>query len=119
MENCKIFESYHEILANFDLKKLILINIKSGLMEFGKSLIILKEIKEPSGKFFRVWAKNQLRFEISRKILIYIRKSQGEIDFLPIFYSIFQDLCHFIQLWKITPFSTTIFFGFRDLPLVL
>ena len=42
-------------------------------MEFWKSLIILKEIKKPSGKSLRVWAKNQLRFEIFEKIFeIYI-----------------------------------------------
>ena len=29
--------------------------------------------------------------------------------FLPIFFPIFQHLCQFIQLWKISPFSTTIF----------
>ena len=28
------FETFHEILANFDLKKLILIKIKAILMEF-------------------------------------------------------------------------------------
>ena len=28
------FETFHEILANFDLKKLILIKIKASLMEF-------------------------------------------------------------------------------------
>ena len=28
------------------------------------------------------------------------------IDFLPIFYPIFLDLCHFVQLYKITPIST-------------
>ena len=33
IENCKILK-LHEILANFDLKKRILIKIKSILMEF-------------------------------------------------------------------------------------
>ena len=34
------------------------------------------------------------------------------MDFLSIFYPIFQDFCHFIQLWKITPFFYNNFFGF-------
>ena len=38
-----------------------------------------------------------------------------EIDFLPIFYPIFQDLCHFLQLWQITPVFYTNFFGFGRL----
>ena len=62
--NLQTFENFHEFLANFDLKKLILINIKASLMKFWKSLTILKEIKKPSGKFLRVWAKNKLGFEI-------------------------------------------------------
>ena len=63
----------------------------------------------PSVKFLRVWAKN-LWIEISwENFEIYIYKSQWKIDFLSIFYPIFQDRCHFIQLWKITPFSTTFF----------
>ena len=37
-------------------------------MEFWKDLISVKEIKKASDKFLRVWAKNQLRFEISEKI---------------------------------------------------
>ena len=35
-----------------------------------------------------------------------------EIDFFSIFYPFFPDLCHFIQLWKITPFFYNNFFGF-------
>ena len=38
-------------------------------MEFWKPLIILKDIKKASGKYLRVLAKNQLRFEIFEKIL--------------------------------------------------
>ena len=37
----KIFETFPAILANFDLKRLILIKIKAILMEFLKALIIL------------------------------------------------------------------------------
>ena len=48
MENGKILK--HEILENFDLKKLILIKIKAVLMEFWNALIILKESKKPSDK---------------------------------------------------------------------
>ena len=43
---------------------------------------------------------------------IYIRKSLWKIDFLPIFYPIFPDHCHFIKLWKIRPFFYTNLFGF-------
>ena len=80
-------------------------------MRYWKSLIILKEVKKPRGTFLRVWAKNKARFENSWEIFeIYIGKSQWKIDFLAIFSPIFQDLSRFIQLWKIAPFSTTIFF---------
>ena len=34
METCKDFEDFHEFLADFDLKTLILIEIMAGLMEF-------------------------------------------------------------------------------------
>ena len=40
-----------------------------------KSLIIFKEIRNPSGKFLRVSAKNELKFEMFEKILKLIRKS--------------------------------------------
>ena len=39
-----------------------------------------------------------------------------KINFLPIFYPIFQHLCHFIHIWKITPFSTTILSLSGDIP---
>ena len=44
-------------------------------MEFRNYLIIIKETKKPSGKFLRVLAKNQLRFEISEKILKFTYKN--------------------------------------------
>ena len=53
----------------FLFKKVILITIKVRLVAYWKTLLILKEIKKPSGKSLRVWAKNQLRFEIVEKIL--------------------------------------------------
>ena len=85
MENCRILK-HHEILANFDLKKLILITIKAIFMEFSKDLIILKESKNPSNKVLRVWAKNQLRFEIFEKILKFTCKNlNGKLIFLSIF----------------------------------
>ena len=46
------------------------------------------------------------------KFEIYREKSQWKIDILFIFYPIFQDHCHFIQIWKITAFFYNIFFGF-------
>ena len=73
-----------------------------SLVGYWKSLILLKEINKPSGKFLRVWAKNKLRFEIFREnFKIYIQKSQWKIDFLTIFSPIFQEFCHFIHLWSI------------------
>ena len=69
------FENFHEFLANFDWKKLVLIIIKGTHLEFWKSLIILKELKKPSDKFLRVWAKSQLRFEIFEKILKFTYKN--------------------------------------------
>ena len=48
-----------------------------------------------------------------RKILTLHTNISIEIDFLPIFYPVFQDLCHFIQLSKITPFFYNNFFLFR------
>ena len=59
METGKILKIFMNFFANFDLKKLILINIKAILMEFWKSLIIRKEIKKPNVKPLCVWAKNQ------------------------------------------------------------
>ena len=45
------------------------------LAGYWKSLIILKEIKKRSGKYLRVWAKNQLRFEIFEKIFKFTYKN--------------------------------------------
>ena len=85
MENCRILK-HHEILANFDLKKLILIKIQAILMELWTDLIILKESKKPSDKILRVWAKNQLSFEISEKILKFTCKNLiGKLIFYPLF----------------------------------
>ena len=53
-------------------------------MEFWKPLIILKEIKKPSGKYLRVWAKNQLIFEIFEKIWKFTYKNlNGKLIFYP------------------------------------
>ena len=54
-------EDFHEFLSKFDLQIVILIKIK-------KKLRILKEMKKPRGNILRVWGKNQLRIEISRKL---------------------------------------------------
>ena len=70
-----------------------------------KILIILKEFKKPCAKFLRVWAENQWGLKFVEKILKFTYKNlNGKIDFLSIFYPIFPDLSHFIQLSKITPF---------------
>ena len=37
-------------------------------MEFWKSLVIRKEIRKPSGKFLRVWAKNQWGLKFVEKL---------------------------------------------------
>ena len=74
-----------------------------------KSLGTLKEIKKPSSKSLRVWAKNQWRFQFFEKILKCTHENLNGNWFLPIFYPIFQELCNFIQLWKITPFFYNIF----------
>ena len=53
-------------------------------MGYWKSLIILKEIKKISGKILRVWAKNQLRFEIHEKILKFTYENLNEkLSFYP------------------------------------
>ena len=44
-------------------------------MNYRQSFIIQKEIKEASGKFLRVWANKQLRFEIFERILKFIFKN--------------------------------------------
>ena len=49
--NLQNFESFPEFLAKLDSRKLVLIEIKAGLMEFLKSLIILKEIKQHGDTF--------------------------------------------------------------------
>ena len=98
METWKLW-NFIEFLANFDFKKLILIIIKAILMEFWKSLIILKEINKPSDKSLRVWAKNQLRFEIFEKILKFTYQNfNGKVIFYPFYL---QDFCHFIHLWNV------------------
>ena len=51
-------------------------------MHFWKILIILKQIKKPTGKFLRVLAKNQLRFDIFEKILkCTIKNLNGKLIF--------------------------------------
>ena len=53
-------------------------------MEFWKYLIILKEIKKPSGKFLHVWAKNQWRLKFFEKILKFTYKNlNGKLLFYP------------------------------------
>ena len=59
-----------------------------------ESFLILKEIRKPSVTLFALWPK-PMEIEISwEKFEIYIKKSQVKIDFLSIFYPIFQDRCH-------------------------
>ena len=66
------------------------------LMTYGQSQINLTEIHKASNKSF----KN------------IVLKISMESWFLPIFYMIFQDLCHFIQLRKISPNFLKRLFGF-------
>ena len=86
METCKVLK----IFMHFYLKKLILLKIKASLMELWKSLIILKEIKKPNGKFLRVLAINQLRFEIVENILKFTYKIPVENGFFTHFLSRIQ-----------------------------
>ena len=87
--------------------------IKGGVDWLLKIFNNSKRNYETWRQILRVWAKRKLRFEIFRdNFKIYIRKSQRKNDILPIFSPIFQVICQFIQLWKITPFSQQ-FFRFR------
>ena len=75
-------EDFHEFLANYDLKTLVLIKINAGLTESLMFLIGPKEIQKPRGKILRVWAKNQLRFEIFDKFLKFKYKNlNGKLIF--------------------------------------
>ena len=87
-------ETFHEMLANFDLKKRTLIKIKAILMEFWKDLINLKESKKPSDKSLRVLVKTRLIFEIPEKTLKFTCKNlNGKLIFYP-FFSHFPGLFH-------------------------
>ena len=98
--NLQTFENFHEFLANFHLKKLILIKINK-LWNY-ENLIILKERKKPSGKSLLVWAKTLLRFEICEKTLYFMYTNlNGKLIFYTISL-ILQDFCHFIHHWKST-----------------
>ena len=100
-------------------KKLIFIILKVNLVGSWKSLIILTENREPSGKYLRVWAKNQLRFEIFEKLLKFKYENlNGKLIFYPFslrsswtFSTLYSSI---FQLWKTTLFSPT-FFGFGGL----
>ena len=52
-------------------------------MGYCKSFITLKEIKKPSGKPLRVWAKYKWLFEIFEKILKFTFEDHNEIEFYP------------------------------------
>ena len=76
MKTCKALKL--SWIFSEDLLEIYNFQIYKNLGEFDGALKIfksLKEIKKPSGKFFRVWAKNQLRFEIGENFKIYIQKS--------------------------------------------
>ena len=53
-------------------------------MEFWKSFISLKESYKPSGRYVRVWSKNQLRFEMFEKTFKFTYKNlNGNLIFYP------------------------------------
>ena len=55
-------------------------------MGYWKWLIILKEIKNPSGKSLRVWAINQWKLKIFEKILKFTYKNlNGKWIFYPFY----------------------------------
>ena len=92
-------------MREFLFKKLILIIIKVRLTGYWKNLIIQKEIMKPKRQIFASLGEKPIKiWNVWENFKIYIRKSQWKIDFLPIFSPIFQELCQFIQLWKIKPF---------------
>ena len=60
-----------------------------------------KGLKNPTSKLLCVWARNHLRFENLNRKLIFNRV-----------FILSSNFCHFLQLWKITPFFNKFFFGF-------
>ena len=86
--------------------------IKGRLMVQWNSLIIRKEIKNHSCRLLRRLKTNE-HWNILRKFLnLHMRISIGNWFFKPIFYSIFQEHCHLVQLWKTRRFFYNNFFGF-------
>ena len=94
----------------------IWIKIKDPLIVYWNALRILKEINKHSGKSLRVWAK-KWRLKFFEKMFKSTNYNlNGKLTFFLIFYLIFLNLCQFIQLWKITPFSTIFRFSGGGLP---
>ena len=61
----------------------------------------------------RVWATNQWGLKFVEKTLKFTYKNLNEkLTYYPFSISSFPDLCHFLQLWKITPFFYNNFSGF-------
>ena len=62
-----------------------------------------------SSTFLSVWAKTNDYWGFWENFKRWIWKPHWKIDFLTIFYQIFQELCHSTKLLKITEFFTQIF----------
>ena len=77
-------------------------------MESLKSFVTLKDIQKPNSIALCVWAKNQLRVEISRKNFGFtLEFSMGK----DVYHSPdFLGICHLFQTWKTT--IILLFFGF-------
>ena len=105
MAICNYFKNFINSQRPLSFNTLILIE------EIGKSAGLMKifnnckKIKINRRNFCPFGLKPR-EIEFVEKILKFTNKSlHAKLSFFPIF----QDFCHFIQLWKITPFSTTIF----------
>ena len=56
-------------------------------MTYCKSLIILNEIKKPTSKLLRIWAKNRLKFEMLEKIFKFTYENlNGKLIFTNFLY---------------------------------
>ena len=73
-----------------------------GLMKFFNNS--KSKLESPLQIFARLGEKLR-RWEFLTKFLnLYTKFSMEKLTFSPFSITFFQDLCHFIRLWKITPF---------------
>ena len=71
------------------------------------------EVNKARSTSLHVWEINKCGLKVADKILKFTYKNlNGKLTCYPFFYSIFKDLCQFIQHRKIPPFFYNIDFGF-------